>query len=480
MSLNRQAASSVKWSTVSQAGRQIMQFVTTAILARLLSPADFGLVGMATIVTGFIWLFQDLGTASAVIQRKHSSESLLSSIFWMNVGFGLLGMLALLIVAPLAASFYQEPRITVILRVLSVTFLLSGVTTLQKALLERELAFAKLAKIEISATLAGSAIGISLAVLGWGVWALVYQALTVVVVTTILIWMKTFWQPKIMFNWNELKKVSSYSLNLTGFSIFNYFSRNADYLLVGKFLGTQELGYYTLAYRLMLYPLQNISAIANRVLFPVFSRVQDDNSKFSSAYLKIVSSIAILTFPLMIALWGVAEPFVMTIFGRQWQPVSWLLLILAPVGLLQSIGTTVGLLYQAKGRTDWMFRWGVFAGIVFITSFVIGLHWGIIGVAGAYTIANVTLTYPGFAIPLRLIELRVVDLGKALWRPLFASFLMLGAVLGLKAVLPTGLANGWILAILVTNSCVIYLLASWYINRSQMQQMLEMAGLIKQ
>ncbi|NES20323.1 MAG: MOP flippase family protein [Symploca sp. SIO3E6] len=476
MSLKQAATTSVKWSLVSQIGRQVMQFVTTAILANLLSPSDFGLLGMATIVIRFIDLFKDLGTSAAVIQRKHISDELLHSLFWINVFFGLLGMVILFILSPFAAIFYEEPRLIPVLRVLSLTFVISGISILQKAILERDLAFNKLAKIELSAIVLGSIVGIGAALLEFGVWSLVYQIITVMTVTTVLLLVATHWKPKMIFCWSEVKEVASFSLNLTGFNILNYFNRNVDYLLIGKFLGSEALGYYTLAYRLMLYPLEHISTVISRVMFPVFSQIQDDDKKFRSAYLKVIGMISLITFPMMIGLWALAEPFILTVFGPQWQSVVLLLMILSPVGMVQSLETTVGAIYRAKGRTDWILRWGLGEGIIVLIAFVIGLQWGIIGVAAAYAISVFILAYPCFAIPFSFIHLKVFELVVVVWRPLVASLLMLGVIMGVKFLLPTSLVHAWLLAILIPTGGIVYLLASWLINREQMQQLLVMVG----
>ena len=473
MSLKRVATSGVKWSLVSQVGRQVMQFVTTSILARLLSPSDFGLVGMAMIVTAFIDLFKDLGTSSAVIQRKNVSDTLLHSLFWINVALGTLGMLVIFAVSPLAASFYQEPRVTLILRVLSLNLFISGISILQKARLEKKLAFKSLAKIEICAIVSASFIGIGSALLGFGVWSLVYQSLVLVTVTTVLLWVATSWRPKMIFDWSGVKGVSNYSLNLTATNVWRYFNRNADYLIIGRVLGSQDLGYYSLAYRIMLYPLQNISNVITRVMFPVFSQIQDDNAKLVRAYLKVVSLIALISFPLMIGLLAVAEDFIIVILGSQWQPVILLLMILAPVGMLQSLSSTVGTIYQAKGRTDLQFRWEIVTGMSMLTAFVIGVKWGIVGVGVAYGISSALLTYPSFKIPFDLIHLRMRDFGAVIWRPLLASLLMLMLLLGLKFwFLPTALASSWMLCILIPVGCISYLSISWYINREQIQQLL--------
>ncbi|MBE0447286.1 MAG: MOP flippase family protein [Actinobacteria bacterium] len=477
ISLKQSANSGIKWSLTSQFSRQGMQFATTIILARLLAPSDFGLKGMAMVVIGFVFLFKDLGTSAAIIQRKHLSEEFLSSIFWVNVVFGFFATGVLFMSAPVIASFYREPRVTPILGVLSLTFLISGFSILHQAILQRNLAFNKLAKVEIGSIIAGSVIGIGAALLGAGVWSLVYQTLAVAAMTTILLWTSSSWRPKLVFHWTEVKSVSSYSLNLTGFNIFNYFSRNADNLLIGRFLGAQALGYYALAYRIMLLPLQNISYMVGRVMFPVYSQIQDDDSRFRRVYLKAASAIALVTFPLMLGLMGASKLFVLTVFGAQWAPVILLLIVLAPVGLIQSISTTAGSIYQAKGYTNWMLRWGLVSGSLTVIAFAVGLQWGVVGVAVAYAITSITLTPPTFAIPFRLINLRLRDLGFVLWRPFLNSSLMLIVLLSLRSVLPIDLPEELALAVLVPAGAVTYLLASWMIDRSHVRQVLDMAGM---
>jgi O-antigen/teichoic acid export membrane protein len=473
MSLKRSITTGVKWSGISQYGRQVTQLATLVILARLLKPADFGLVGMATVVIGFVGIFKDLGTSAAVIQRKELSESLLSSIFWVNTMFGCLASLTLYLLSPLISRFYHEPRLVPILHVLSITFLISGLSILQQALLEREIAFGKLATLEIVASLLGSVAGIGAALLGCGVWSLVYQTLVVATVTTIMLWIIAPWRFSLSFSLEEVKSIGNYSINLTGFNVFNYIVRNADYLLVGKFMGAQDLGYYTLAYRVMIFPLQSVTYVIGRVMFPAFSQIQHDDCRFRNAYLKIIGTIAVITFPMMLGILAVAQPFVLVAFGERWRPVILLLMILAPVGMAQSIAGTVGVIYQVKGRTDLMFRWGVATGIISVFSFVVGLRWGIVGVSTAYAIYNVVLAFPNYAIPFRLIRLPLGDFGKVLWRPFASGSLMLIAILGARSMLPPNLAYGSSLAILIPLGVMAYFSATILLNRNQMLQVLD-------
>lgn len=475
--LKQKAISGVKWSAISQVVRQGAQIITTIVLARLLHPADFGFIGMAMVVIGFVTLFKDLGTSAAIIQRKELSDVLLATVFWVNVGFGTFAMIVLFLLAPLGGLIYREPAVIAILQVLSASFFISGFGILHQTLLERSLSFNTLAKLEVASVFAGAMVGIGLAFAGAGVWSLVCQTITTVSMATILLWLSNPWRPRLVFHWAEVKVVSSFSLNLIGFSIFNYFARNADYLLIGRYLGAQDLGYYTLAYRILLFPIQNISAVIGRVMYPVLSTMQDDNKRFADAYLKVVSSIAFISFPLMLGMLALAKPFVLTFFGEKWQPVVFLIMILAPVGLIQSIGTTVGAIYQVKGRTDWMFYWGIGSGFVAVAAFVVGLLWGINGVAVAYAVATLMLLFPSFAIPFRLVNMKFVQLLSALKASLLTSVLMFILLIILRTILPTLLSATVELIFFAAVGVIVYGLASWLINREQFIELWNLTGL---
>jgi PST family polysaccharide transporter len=372
--------------------------------------------------------------------------------------------------APLIGMFYHEPRVVDVLRVLACSFVISGLGVVHQALLERSLSFDILAKLEITSIVIGAVIGIGMAFLGFGVWSLVFQSLVTVSLGTLLLWLLNPWRPKWSFHWKEVQAVSGFGLNLTGFSILNYFARNADYLLIGRYLGAQELGYYTLAYRILLFPIQNISSVIARVVYPVLATFQDDNKRFALIYLKVTASIGLVTFPLMMGVLALAKPFVLTFFGVKWEPVIQLIIILAPVGLIQSIGATVGIIYQAKGRTDWMFRWGIVSGTLIVVSFIVGLQWGITGVAGAYAITTFCLTYFNYAIPFRLIDLKFSQLLQALRKPFLYSSIMFMSIVLFRILLPEWLMNKWVLVFSTGIGIMVYGLVNWLMNRDQLQE----------
>ena len=406
MNLKTKTIQGVGWSGVSQVIRLVLHFIVIAILARLLTPNDFGLLAMTVVFTGFMMVFCDFGLTAALIQRRKITEEHLSSSFWINVLTGFILTLLLIFLTPIIANFYNESRLTLIISTLSLTFFISSFSIVQTALFTRKLDFKSLAIVEISAVLISGVIAVTLAFSGFGVWSLVWQQLIFVFVRVIFLWKLSNWKPKFLFKWQRFKELLGFSLNFTGFSFINYFSRNFDDLLIGKLFGSISLGFYNLAYQLLLFPLNNISQIIGRVMFPSLSVIQNNKDKVRCSYTKATRYIAIITFPLMIGLLVIAPQFIRVVFGLQWERSIFLVQVFALSGLIQSIGATVGWIYQSQGRTDIMFRWGLFSSIIVIIAFILGLRWNIEGVAVSYMIAGLLLVYPNFAIPFKLINLK--------------------------------------------------------------------------
>ncbi|TEU00933.1 MAG: MOP flippase family protein [Candidatus Stahlbacteria bacterium] len=427
MNLTTKTVQGVGWSGISRITRLLLQLGMTALLARLLTPNDFGLLAMVVVFTNLVMVFRDFGLTAALIQRKGLAEEHLSSGFWVNVLVGLLLTLLLVALAPAIAYFYGEDRLTLIIMVLASTFFMSSFGIVQTALLTKELNFKPLAIIEISAVAISGTVAIVLAFAGFGVWSLVWQQVISSFVTVIFLWTFSSWRPKLLFRWQRVKELLSFGLNLTGFNFVNYFNRNLDNLLIGKFLGSAPLGFYNLTYQLLLFPLSNISHVAGRVMFPSFSTIQDDKSKVRHSYIRATRYIATVTFPMMIGLLVVAPQFIRVIFGSQWERSIFLVQILALVGLMQSISTLNGTIYQSQGRTDIQFHVGIIFAIIVALFFIIGLHWDVEGVTVAYAIATLLLTYPCFAIPFKLINLKFSYFIKQ-FNSLFLATVAMGAI----------------------------------------------------
>jgi O-antigen/teichoic acid export membrane protein len=413
--LSQKAAAGVAWSTIATAGKQILSIASLATVARVLGPGAYGIMGMANLVIVFVTNFRDLGTGTAIVQRQSVTNSLLSSLFWVNCFLGVFLAIAVAGTSPLTARFFDAAELVPILCVISVSLWLSSAGVVHNSLLLRNMRFRALAIADLAA--AGAAYGVALACAysGLGVWSLVYANLANSLTSTVFYWIAARWRPNPQFDREEIKAVTGFSLNLSGFGLVNYFARNADNAIVGKVLGAVALGDYQVAYNLMLTPLQNISSVIAQVTLPGFAQIQNDDARFRSAYVRSSSIVSLITFPIMAGLGVVADPLIRAVLGQKWIGAIVVFQVLAPVGLLQSVQTLVGSIYIAKGRTDWMFRWGVYYCIVVVIAFLAGVHFGAVGVAAAYLIAYTTLLlYPGFAIPFGLIGLRMRDFASAL------------------------------------------------------------------
>ncbi|MCK4796702.1 MAG: oligosaccharide flippase family protein, partial [Spirochaetes bacterium] len=307
----------------------------------------------------------------------------------------------------------------------------------------------------------------------FGVWSLVWQVLSNTFLSTVLIWIFSNWKPGLLFKFSELRKITAYSANLVGFNIINYFARNGDYFLIGKFLGDHELGHYYLAYRIMLYPLRNITLVISRVIFPAFSKIQHENAKLREAYVRITNSIAIITFPMMAGLALVSFNFTEAFFGENWDTklVAHIIIILAPVGALQSIISTVGNIYQVKGKTDWMFKWSLFSSTVTLLGFIIGLNWGIIGVATSYLVTNLLLILPVFIIPFKLVDLPIVKFLRSFELTVLSVIGMLVVLFTASHLLADNYNNIITLLILIILGIVSYIVISYIINKKKLKEM---------
>lgn len=463
--LTRRAVGGAGWSALATIARQALSVAAVAVLARRLGPAAYGLMGMAATVTALLTNFRDLGTAAAIIQRPEISRKLLSTLFWANLGFGSLLMMTVALVAGPTAWFFHAVQLKAILRVLSVSFLFQSAGTVHNALLNREMRFKPTALADIASAVAGYAVAIGMALSGFGVWSLVIANLVSALALTLVYWASSGWRPSMMFSRDEIRQVAGFSLNLSGFGLVNYFARNADNVVVGRYLGAGPLGYYQMAYNLMMYPLQNVTSTLCQVLLPAFSKIQHDNGRFAEAYVRSCSLIALIAFPLMAGMGIAAKPLVYAVLGPKWIPVIPVFRILAPIGMFQSVHSTVGLIYVAKGRTGWMFRMGIFATAVFVSAFLIGVRYGITGVATAYGIAYfLVVLYPALAVSFRIIDLKVAYFARQLWPQVMITGIMVFACAGWQWFLSrVAVTNTWVqlISTVVTGAGTYVLLMRW-------------------
>ncbi|GMV14855.1 MAG: lipopolysaccharide biosynthesis protein [Polyangiaceae bacterium] len=458
MDVASETKAGLAWTGAGKTVVQLIGFGVALALARLLTPADFGLVGMVVVVSGFLAVFSEIGLSAALIQREQIEERHRSSVFWANLALGTALGLALFAAAPALATFYRESRVTWMTRALALNFVLAPLGMVQSAVLTRAMRFDKLALAEIIASVGSSAVGLALALRGFGPWALVAMPLASTLGSTAALLLLSGWRPRLVLQRSALAELWGFSSHLFGYSVLEYWARQVDDLLIGRVLGARPLGLYSRAFSTMMMPVTEVGAVLSRVMFPAFSKLQRDPARIREQYLRVVAVIAFVTFPVLFALSVLSEPFIRVLYGPAWVPAKTVLSIYCIAGASHAVGSTVGWLYMALGRTDLLLRWGLFAGSLTIAGIVLGIWLGSIeSVAACYAAVSVlVLSVPRFAWVGRLIGMKVSDVFRAVRGALGASLAVSLALLALGR-LTAGFAPALDFALRGTLALVIYL-----------------------
>ncbi|HYX13851.1 MAG TPA: lipopolysaccharide biosynthesis protein [Nostoc sp.] len=367
---------------------------SNVVLARLLTPQDYGLVGMVTVVTGLVTIFKDLGLSTATIQKEKINHKQVSTLFWVNVALGIVTSIVTIAIAPVIAWFYNEPRLLWITLSLASGFFISGLGVQHSALLNRQMQYKALTINEIMSVGIGIGSAIVAAWFGLGYWALVILPLVTGIVSTVGFWILCSWRPSFPVKQSGVRSMLVFGGNLTGFNIVNYFARNLDNLLIGKVWGAQQLGLYTKAYQLLLLPLQQINAPFEKVAIPALSRLIDSPERYRQAYLRILEKLTIITGPLVVFMIATSDWIVLLLLGSQWTDASPIFSLLGIIAFTQPVANTTGWLFITQGRTNHMFQWGIIGSTLSVVAIVFGIQWGSVGVAASYSISGLLIRTP--------------------------------------------------------------------------------------
>lgn len=478
--LRKRTLTGIGWSTISQVLNQGFTFSISVVLARILGPTVYGLIGMITVFTGFATVFGDFALGAAIIQRKELEPRHLNAAFWTNIMMGAALTLLMMALAPVVAWFYEEPALLTLTAVIALKYAVDSLYVVQIALLNREMRFQSLAGIQIGSSVVSGLAGLGFALYGMGPWSLVAQTLGGSVALFVASCCLGNWRPQCLFELRACKELLGFSSYVLAFDMFNYWARTLDQLLIGRFTGPAALGIYSRAYSLMLMPLTQVSRVVGRVMFPALSTIQDDKPRVKRAYLKAISIIGLITFPMMTGAFAISEHFILALLGDKWVATIPVFNIFCWVGLLQSISTTVGWIYFSQGQTRLYFIMGVIISAIVALAFIIGIQWGIMGVAWSYAVVNLLLSYPCLAIPGRLIDLTFSDMLTNLSPPFFCALATGACVWGIGLILPVGTAHWQFLAVQIPSGVLLYLafivalkLDSW---QEVKQAFCEMAG----
>lgn len=431
-------------TVVYQVVKQVISIVATAILARLILPEHSGLINMVVIVTGFISLFNDLGLSAATIQRNQLEQQQVSTLFWINIAMGMSLALVAAALAPAVAWFYNEPRLLPVMAVIAAGFFFGGLTVQHRALMKRQMRFSALVGIDITMTLIGTVVAITAAVLlpePLRYWALVFELVAQWPIEIVGLWLLCGWRPNRPALAKGVRSMLVFGGNLTGYRLVNYFARNMDNLLIGKFFGAAALGLYAKAYGLLLLPMRRVNEPFSAVALPALSRLTDDPERYRRTYSRMVSGLCLLTMPLVAFMIGAADWIVITVLSERWAAASTLFALLGISGLVEPFSNTTGWLFTSQGRTDEQLRWGLIGTGLTVGAIVAGLPWGPVGVATSYGVSGLLIRTPLlFWFAGRRGLVRTADLYRALIPFACASITILLALLAFRLWGATGSA----------------------------------------
>ncbi len=412
---------------VGQVSKFLLRFASIAVLARMLTPNDFGLIAMTTVITGFFTLFSEAGLSAATVQRRDLSHQQVSTLFWINLGLGVL--LALLVVAlsPVVAWFYQDARLVSVTMALSLTFILAGAGVQHRALLRRQMRLSVLAVIDILATVVGLATAILMAWFDFGYWALVGMSLGISLTMTLSLWLVLPWKPSLPQRGVEVRSLLKFGGDVLTFDLLNYFSRNVDSILIGKFIGAAALGIYNKAYSLLLLPLNQINRPLASVAAPALARQSEEMSRFRAYFLNAMKVLSSATLPMVFAMALFADQIVFIVLGEAWMKCADLFRLLAVGAAVRAITNPTGWVLVSLGRTREYRIMGLITAGLIVSGFLVGIGYGVSGVALSYSIVMGLMLIPLWWYVLRGTGITLRKIFGVI-APGFFSCLMAGAV----------------------------------------------------
>jgi len=398
MSIKKQAISGVKWTTISTVILAFSAILKISILTRFLDKSDFGLMALVMFVLGFMNLFMDMGLTSAILHKQGITKNEYASLYWLNFGFSIVLYVIILVLTPFVANFYEQPELNILIPLMGLGLIISAIGKQFKTIQQKKLKFKTIASIDISVGVLSLLVSVYLAYTGFGVYALVYSALFQYVLSNVLFLTLGIKQVglKLRYKFTETKPFLRIGMYRVGGQVVNYFNKNLDTLIIGKYFGTEILGGYNLAKQLVFRPAQIINPILTRVASPVLAKFQDNASLLKKNYLKLVNIVATINIPIYIAVIIFAPLIVRILYGNNFDSIVILVQILSIFMMFRAIGNPIGSLVIATGRTDLEFKWNVFTLLITPLAIFIGSQFSIQGVAIASAITSVLLFIPSW------------------------------------------------------------------------------------
>lgn len=435
-SLKHKTLKGTIWSSIERFSVQGVQFIVMIIMARILTPEDYGLVGMLTIFIAISQSLIDSGFSQALIRKRDRRQIDNSTVFYFNIAIGAILYLVLFFSAPLIANFYHEPQLIPITRVISLSVFINSLVVVQRALLTVEIDFKTQTKASFTAVISSGIIGIWMVYAGYGVWAIVTQQLVNLSVNALLLWILSHWRPSLEYSWTSFRELFNFGSKLAGAGILDTLYKNIYLIIIGKIFKASDLGYYTRAQQFSEFPSSNLTGIIQRVTFPVLCSIQEDNERLKNVYRRFLRLSAFLIFPLMIGLAAVAHPLVILLLKEQWAFTAILLQILCFNMMWYPIHAINLNLLQVKGRSDLFLKLEVYKKIIGVTVLCVTVPMGLVAMCVGSVLSSLIALIINTYYTGKLIQVGFFSQMKDLMPTLFYSLSMGIVVYGITYFIP--------------------------------------------
>lgn len=377
MTLKQKAINGLIWSSIDNFANQAVAFIVGIILARLLTPKEFGLIGMVTVFIAISATFVNSGFGQALIRKQECTAKDYSTVFYFNIIVSSLFYLILFFTAPLISEFFNEPQLTLIVQIVSIGLIIDSLSIIQTSVLNKRIDFKLQTKISLISSFVSGVVGIILAYSGFGVWSLVVRNLCSQIIHSFLLWVWNKWRPTWEFSIVSFKELFSFGSKLLVNGIIDTTYNNIYYVIIGKYFSAKELGYYTRADMFKNLPSQNLLGIIYRVSYPVLSQLQDDPVRLKSYYKKMISSTMLITFTAMICMAAMAEPMIISLVGEQWRGSIIYLQMLSFVGIFLPLQSLNANLILVLGYSDLFLKLEILKKVLAVPIVILGIFYSI-------------------------------------------------------------------------------------------------------
>lgn len=461
----------VAWTYLGYIFSKSSGLITTMILARLITPSEFGIIGFAITVMMFMDAVRDMGLGLALIQRRDRVEDAADTVFWLNLLTNFIIWLLMLLIAPLVADFFDEPLMRLILPIMSASFIINSIGSTHDALLQKEMRFAKRVIPAFFSNLLKSAVSISLALLGFGVWSLVFGLLVGRVSYAFITWIIVPWRPRLVIHFDLARELLQFGLKISADSFFSALQANIDYVFIGRFLGDAALGFYTVAFRVPELIIINFCTVIAHVLFPAYATLNDDREKLREAMLGTLHFVSLVTVPIGLGLALVAPLFVAIAFGSEWAQAGPIMAALSLYGTLLAVSWNIGDIYKSIDRLDILWKTALIELALLVPVLYVLAHESALAVAMGHVVVAFIISSLRMGIAIRLLQLSVkntlAQFVSAVIGGTFMSFIVL-VTLQLTANLLLFVS----LSLSVFTGVISYLVALWWLERDLLLQVM--------